>query len=134
MLEHLKTFNLRMKLLFALAVPIFLPLAHLCADWRWENDLAVASLKNGHYQAVFKFENLGKKPLTVDSLNFPCPCTVYQFKAEMVAPGKSGTMSVTIDPDSVETPGQEFTIIATGSDSATAQELTIRIPDSHSEK
>lgn len=90
--------------------------------------MVVATAKGEDYTVTFKFENHGTAPVTVTDLHFPCPCTVYHFDATTAQPGKIGKLVIHVKRESVETLGDELSVIAEGSDSATEQELTIRLP------
>ena len=113
-----------MKLLIFLAVPFFFSATALRADWRWENDLGLAKATAEDYTVTFKFENQGTAPVTVTDLHFSCPCTVYHFNATTAQPGKIGKLVIDVKRESVETLDQELLVIAEGSGSATARELT----------
>jgi len=116
------------KLLIFLAVSFFFSAAALRADWRWENDLSVATATGEDYRVTFKFENHGTTPVTVTDLHFSCPCTVYHFNATTAQPGKIGKLVIDVKRESVETLDQELLVIAEGSGSASTRELTIRLP------
>lgn len=45
----------------------------------------------------FAFTNSGKEPLIITGATATCGCTVPEFPNEPVAPGESGTISVTFD-------------------------------------
>jgi hypothetical protein len=45
----------------------------------------------------FAFTNSGKEPLIITGATATCGCTVPEFPNEPIAPGESGTISVTFD-------------------------------------
>lgn len=47
---------------------------------------------------IFRFRNVGKKPLIIESAEPSCGCTVPQFSKAPVKPGDSSTIKVTFDP------------------------------------
>ncbi len=42
---------------------------------------------------VFKFKNVGTKPLVISNIGVSCGCTTPDWTKEPVAPGKTGTLS-----------------------------------------
>jgi hypothetical protein len=46
---------------------------------------------------TFTFTNTGKEPLIIIAANASCGCTVPQYSKEPIAPGKTGTITVTYD-------------------------------------
>ena len=46
---------------------------------------------------TFRFKNIGKSPLIIESAVSSCGCTVPQFSNKPVAPGDSGTVQVQFD-------------------------------------
>jgi hypothetical protein len=42
---------------------------------------------------VFKFKNVGNKPLVISNIGVSCGCTVPDWSKEPVMPGKTGTLS-----------------------------------------
>ena len=42
---------------------------------------------------VFKFKNVGTKPLVISNIGVSCGCTVADWSKEPIAPGKTGSLS-----------------------------------------
>jgi hypothetical protein len=116
------------KLILLLAVALFFP-AILRADWQWTNDLAVAAVAKGGYEARFTFKNNGASSVAVEGVNFSCSCTAYSYDTAAVRPGKHGALVIHLKAEGNATPGRDLDLIVWGSASTTAQELTIHIPD-----
>ena len=106
---------------------ILLTAQALHADWQWENDLTVAKPTPKGYEAKFSFQNNGKTSVTVTSLTFSCPCTVYRFTAATAKPGESGTLTILIESEKEGLWGEDLDVIVSGSPSTKPRELTIRM-------
>lgn len=59
---------------------------------------------------VFKFTNIGKRPLVISEVRPSCGCTTPKYTKEPIYPGKKGEITVTFDSSNFE--GQVVKIIA----------------------
>lgn len=46
---------------------------------------------------VFKFKNVGRQPLIIESINTSCPCAIATFQNSPILPGKNGEIKVTFN-------------------------------------
>lgn len=53
----------------------------------------LSDTQNGEY--TFKFKNVGKSPLIIQTASASCGCTVPEFPKEPILPGKTGEIKVT---------------------------------------
>jgi hypothetical protein len=51
---------------------------------------------------IFKFTNVGKRPLIISEVRPSCGCTTPKYTKEPVAPGKKGSITVTFDSSNFE--------------------------------
>lgn len=54
--------------------------------------------KGGKVSHVFEFTNTGDSNLVIVDASADCGCTVPEFPAQPIAPGKKGKIKVTFDP------------------------------------
>lgn len=59
---------------------------------------------------IFKFTNIGKRPLLISEVRPSCGCTTPKYTKEPVYPGKKGEVTVTFDSSNFE--GEVVKIIA----------------------
>lgn len=77
-------------------------------------DLGTFSYEEPVRKCVFKFTNVGKAKLVINSVRVSCGCTVANYPKDFIAPGASGEISVVYD-GSNKMPGrfkQYITIIS----------------------
>lgn len=62
-------------------------------------DFGTIDPAKGPVTAIYTFTNTGNKPLVIVSVsNGGCGCTTPKHPREPIAPGKSGTITITFDP------------------------------------
>lgn len=63
------------------------------------HDFGVIKEKAGKVTHVFQIKNAGKSPLAIIEVTTSCGCTATQWTKQPIAPGKTGDVSVTFDPE-----------------------------------
>lgn len=58
-------------------------------------DMGVFSMDDPVQQCVFKFTNIGKKPLIINYVHASCGCTVPEYPKDPISPGATGEIKVT---------------------------------------
>lgn len=53
---------------------------------------------DGRVEAVFEFENVSNKPVTLTNVTASCGCTTPHWPKEPIAPGKKGYITATYNP------------------------------------
>ncbi len=69
---------------------------------------------------IFKFENIGKKPLSIANVMTTCGCTVTHWTKKVLAPGEKGEISVRFDTKGKT--GQQTKIVTVISNAYNARE------------
>ncbi len=89
--------NSKVPLLFVALIFGALPTAH--AQLAWEKTEVELHPKLGDKDAVaqFKYENKGKKTVTIKNVKTTCGCTVASLKKNEVAPGEKGEITATFN-------------------------------------
>lgn len=64
------------------------------------HDFGTIMEKDGKVSHTFTFTNTGKKPVVISDVNSWCGCTTANFTKTPIMPGKTGTVTVTFDPNS----------------------------------
>lgn len=60
-------------------------------------DFGTFSIDNPVQTAVFKFRNVGKAKLVINTVHTSCGCTVADYPKDFISPGGSGQITVTYD-------------------------------------
>lgn len=63
------------------------------------HDFGVIKEKAGKVTHVFQIKNVGKVPLAIINVTTGCGCTATQWTKKPIAPGKTGDVSVTFNPE-----------------------------------
>ncbi|MDR1876351.1 MAG: DUF1573 domain-containing protein [Flavobacteriaceae bacterium] len=58
--------------------------------------------KGAEVTHIFKFTNVGKRPLIISEVRPSCGCTTPKYTKDPVAPGKKGSITVTFDSSNFE--------------------------------
>lgn len=61
------------------------------------HDMGEISIKDGPVSCAFKVTNIGDTPLQILTVVSSCGCTGAKWTKELIAPGASGTVTVTYD-------------------------------------
>ena len=87
---------------------------------------------DGKATYIFKFKNTGDAPLVISRVNASCGCTTPEWTKEPIAVGKSGSVTVTYNPQNRPGPFQKsitvFSNIAGGTSSLTIKGEVIPRP------
>lgn len=62
---------------------------------------------DGKATYIFKFKNTGDAPLVISRVNASCGCTTPEWTKEPIAVGKSGSVTVTYNPQNRPGPFQK---------------------------
>lgn len=62
------------------------------------HDFGTILEKDGKVSHTFTFTNKGSKPVVINEVNSWCGCTGSEFSKKPIAPGKTGTVTVTYNP------------------------------------
>ena len=54
--------------------------------------------RGGKVSHTFHYTNTGDKPLVITRITTTCKCTDYSYSKKPVAPGKTGTITISYDP------------------------------------
>lgn len=63
------------------------------------HDFGVIQEKAGKVTHVFQIKNAGKVPFAIVNVTTGCGCTATKWTKEPIAPGKTGDVSVTYNPE-----------------------------------
>lgn len=64
-----------------------------------DHDFGVIKEAAGKVSHTFTIDNTGLKPLVITRIIAACGCTTPEYSKEPIAPGKSGSIKVTFDPN-----------------------------------
>ena len=64
-----------------------------------EHDFGKINEADGRVSVVFKFKNEGMAPLVLSNVRASCGCTTPTWTKEPIEPGKTGTITVTYNPN-----------------------------------
>ena len=77
-------------------------------------------------QHIFKYKNTGDAALTIKEVKSTCGCTVPSWSKEPLAPGASGSITVTVHPVTVANPFSKSVHVISDDSSAPDIPLTIK--------
>lgn len=84
--------------LFALAGIAFAQDASAIKFEKRTHDFGTIQEADGRVEAVFEFENVSNKPITLTNVQASCGCTTPNWPKEPIAPGKKSYITATYNP------------------------------------
>jgi len=87
------------------------------SDWKWDDEVGLATAVKDGYEAEYKFipgTDRDGKPVTVDSLLFPCSCTVYTFKVVAAKSGGKAVLKVLVKAKPAKSQSEEIRFMVFG--------------------
>jgi hypothetical protein len=90
-----------------------------------ETTLPLGKLELARYATGrFQFKNTGKKNLTVTGLHAECNCVTYKTLPEGIAPGETGTISLTYQPQAL---GERSEVVSLYSNDLSAPDVKVTL-------
>ncbi len=88
-------------------------------------DVGTIYEKKGKVSVEYQFTNTGDAPLVIISCSASCGCTKPEYPQEPIAPGKSGVIKVTYNPQN--RPGEINSAITVRTNDKKNRKITLRL-------